>query len=206
MNRTAFLKTLAGGAVALPTVALANPTAETAIYDLLDAVLGAQFSHDFQQLSSLMHPASLRMFRKHLSACYDRLLHDFSKEQIAAVSGLALHPKDLTAPDAEIFASACYHAIARHPDFVGDPQLLPLRIHGSIFDDDRFAHVLYSYKGSIHTERTDYQYVAPNLLSVKRDKDQWQVYSCILAGSVTQCWRRDLAKDSRDDWDAQDTP
>lgn len=199
MNRATFLKTLAGGAIAVPTVALANPSTETAIYDLLDAVVDAQFSHDFERLASLMHPASLQMFRKHLSACYDRFLKLCSPEQVALASGLALHPKDTTASDAEFFMFACNSAKERHPDFVGSPQFLPLRIHGCIFDDARFAHVLFSYKGSVHTERTDYAYVAPNVLSVKRDKDEWQIHSCILAGSITTNWWPDFIKNQHRD-------
>lgn len=202
MNRPTFLKTLAGGAVALPSVALANPAAENAIYNLFDAAVDARFSHDFKRLSSLVHPASLQMFRKSLSSSYDRLLKSCSPGQIAAVSGLSGHPKEINASDAEFFVAVCNETKERHPEFAGNPKVLPFKIHGTIFAESHLAHVLFSSRGAIHTERTEFLYVSPNVLSMKRDSDQWQIYSCILCDSIFKCWWRDLAKNLRHDSEA----
>ena len=179
--------------MALPSVLAAETPAEKAIYDLLDAAIDAQFTYDFPRLVTMLHPASLRLFRNHLSARFDQLLRSYSLNQIVSVSGLAGHPKDSSMSDKDIVIAACNSAKERHPEFVGDPKLLPLRIHGTIFDNERVAHVLYSYSHLVQTERTDFDYVAPTLLTVKRERDTWEVYSCILARRVIDDWWRDLA-------------
>jgi hypothetical protein len=194
MNRAKFLRSLAGSAIALPSLAVAETPAEAAIYDLLDAAVDAQFTSDFSRLARMLHSASLRMFRDCLSARFDQLLRSFPLDRITSVSGLASHPKDLDATDREIFVAACNRAGERHPEFVGDSKLLPLKVHGTIFDTERLAHVLFSYSSAITTERTDFDYVAPSVFSVRRDREIWQVYSCILARRIIDDWWRDLAK------------
>ena len=194
MNRATFITTLVGGAFALPKLSAAETPAEKAIYDLLDAAIDAQFTYDFPRLVTLLHPSPLRLFRNHLSARFDQLLRSYSLDQVIAVSGLANHPKDLKVSDADIFVAACSSAAERHPEFVGNPKLLPLKIHGTIFDNDRFAHVLFSYSNAVQTERTDFDYVQPTIFTVRREHDAWQVYSCILARRIIDDWWRDLAK------------
>ena len=194
MNRATFITALAGSAFALPKLTAAERPATQAIYDLLDAAIDAQFTCDFSKLATMLHPAMLEMFRDHLSARFDQLLRSYSLDQIASVSGLPNHPKDLNAADVSIFVAACNSARERHPDFVGDPKFLPLMIHGTVFDSDRFAHVLHSYSGAIQTERTDFDYVAPRVFTVRRERETWQIYSCILARRVIDDWWRDLAK------------
>ena len=194
MNRATFLTTLAGGTLALPHLTAAETPDEKAIYDLLDAAVDAQFTYDFPRLAAMLHSASVRMFRNHLSARFDQLLRSYSLDQIVSISGLPNHPKDLNTSDAEIFVAACNSAKDRHPEFVGDPKFLPLKIHGTIFDNNRLAHVLFSYSGAIQTERTDFDYVAPSIFTMRRERDTWQVYSCILARRIIDDWWRDLAK------------
>lgn len=193
MNRATFLTTLAGGVCALPNLTAAETLEEKAIYDLLDSAIDAQFTYDFPRLAKLLHASALELFRSRLSAVFDHLLKSYSLDRIVAVSGLAAHPKYLDVTDAGIFIAACQSAKARHADFVGNPEFLPLKIHGTIFDDVNFAHVLYTYTGSIHTARTDFDYVSPNIFTVKREADTWQIYSCILARRVSGDWWRDLA-------------
>ncbi len=194
MNRARFLTTLAGGVLALPHIAAAATPDEDAIYDLLDAVVDAQFTYDFPRLATMLHPASLGMFRDHLSARFDQLLRSYSLADIISVSGLPNHPKDLELSDAEVFIIACNSTGKRYPDFVGNAKFLPLKIHGTIFDDDRLAHVLYSYSGAVQTERTDFDYIAPGILTMHRERDTWLVRSCILARGIIDRWWRDLAK------------
>jgi hypothetical protein len=194
MNRATFLTTLAGGAFAMPHLTAAETPAEKAIYDLLDAAIDAQFTYDFPRLTTLLHPSAMRLFRNYLSARFDQLLRSYSLEQVVSVSGLPNHPKDLKTSDADIFVAACQSAKERHPEFVGNPKFLPLQIHGTIFDNERFAHVLFSYAGAIQTERTDFDYIQPTLFTVRREQDTWLVYSCILARRIIDDWWRDLAK------------
>ena len=193
MNRATFLTTLAGSALALPHLTAAETPAEKAIYDLLDAAVDAEFTYDCPRLAMMLHPASIGMFRNHLSARFDQLLRSYSLDQIASISGLPEHPKDLKMSDAEIFVAACNSARERHPEFVGNPKFLPLKIHGTVFDNDRFAHVVFSYSGAIQTERTDFDYVAPRVFTVRCERDTWQVYSCILARRIIDDWWRNLA-------------
>jgi hypothetical protein len=193
MNRATFLATLFGGSLALPLRA-AKSEAENAIYDLLDEAIDAQFCRDFPRLVKLLHPASLRLIRNQLSSRFDQLLRSYTLDQIAVVSGLNQHPKDLPSSDAEVFVAACETVGTRHPEFVGNEKYLPLNIHGTIFDHERFAHVLFTYSGAVHTERTDYDYRGPMVFSVRRERDAWQVYSAILARSITEHWWRDLAQ------------
>jgi hypothetical protein len=197
MNRATFLTTLAGGALALPHLTAEETAAEKAIYDLLDAVVDSQFTYDFERLVKLLHPDSTEQFRNHLSARFDQLLKSYSLDEIVSVSGLSNHPKDINASDAEIMVAACNSAKERHPKFVGDPKYLPLKIHGTVFDHESLAYVLYSYSGAIHTERTDYDFFAPRVFMARREGDAWLVHSCLLAGSVMDGWWRDLAKRRR---------
>lgn len=193
MNRAAFLTTLAGGALALPNLDAAETPSEKAVYDLFDTAMDAQLNYDFPKLVTLLQPASLRMFRDHLSARFDHLLRSYSLEQIASVSGLPKHPEDLDASDADVLIAACNRAKERHPNFVGDPKYLPLKVHGAIFDDDRTAHILFSYSGKIQSERTDFDFLAPRVMTLRRDRDDWQVHSCVLARRIVDDWWRDLA-------------
>jgi hypothetical protein len=194
MNRATFITTLAGSAFALPHLVAAETPDEKAIYDALDAIVDAQFTYDFARLSSSLHPFSLRLFRDSLSARFDQLLRYFPAESVVSISGLPDHPKDARLSDAEVFIAACNSAKERHPEFVGDPKLLPLTIHGTIFERQKTGYVLFSYSGSVRTERTDFDYVQPTVFNFRRARDQWLLYSCILVPRVIDDWWRDLSK------------
>jgi hypothetical protein len=183
-----------GGAFALPTVTSAESQEEQPINDVLEAAVDARFASDFPRLVSLIHPATLRLFRNQLSASFDQLLRSYSLGQIASVSGLPDHPKNPTLSDSEFFVFACNNAKTRHPDFVGDPKYLPCNIHGSIFDNDKIAHVVLAYSGAVHTEHTDFDFVQPFVVTFRREQSKWLVYSCPLARGIGDNWWRDLAR------------
>lgn len=194
MNRGTFLTTLAGGTLALPHfVATAETPDEKSIYDALDAVVDAQFSSDFPRLASLLHPSSLGLFRKVLSARFDVLLRSYTSESVSAITGLPGHPKDLKLSDVEIFTTACESAKVRHPEFVGDLKFLPLTVHGTIFEKD-LGYVLFSFANTIHTERTDFDYVHPNVFTFHRIGTSWALRTCLLALQISENWWLDLSK------------
>ena len=74
MTRATFIGTLVGGVVAFPSITSGETASEKVIYDLLDAAIDAQFTYDFPRLVTMLHSASLRLFRNQLSARFDQLL------------------------------------------------------------------------------------------------------------------------------------
>ena len=176
-----------------PQLAAAETAEEKEIYDLLDAAVDAQFTHAFDSLAGMMHPRSLRLFRDRLSAGYDQLLRYFALDEIAFVSGLSKHPKDVGLTDAEVFMVACGRAAERDAEFVGDAKFLPLNVHGTVFKAKDEANVVYSYTGVIQTDRTHFEYLQPLLMTFRRERGKWMIFSCLLARRIVEDWWRDLS-------------
>jgi len=194
VNRATFLTTLAGGSFSLRCLAREETPDEKAVYDILDAAVDAQFTYDFRRLVALLHPASTKMFRNVQSARFDELAKRFPSDAVLAVTGLPTHPKDVAQTDAEFFVTVCGHAQELDPKFVGDPKYLPLTIHGSIFETDSTAYVVYSYSGSVHTTRTDFDYIQPSNLTFRKVQKQWLIYSSFLSRRVADFWWFQLSK------------
>jgi hypothetical protein len=195
MNRATFLSTLAGGTFLLSQNAPGAETPEEkSIYDAVDAIIDAQFTLDFERLASLLHESSMRLFRGFMSARFDQLLRYFAQESICAISGLPGHPKDLKLSDNDHFVTVCKAAAKLHPDVVGTARMLPLSIQGTIFERQQTNFVLFSYADSIHTERTDLDFIQPNVLTFHRNDDgTWLLRSCLLARRIADNWWRDLS-------------
>jgi hypothetical protein len=198
MNRATFLTTLAGGAFAFPCLARQETTDERAIYDVLDAAVDAQFTYDFPRLVALLHPASVQMFRDIQSARCDQLMKLFPDDAVLKTMGISSHPKDLSLSDAEFFVAACGRAREIQTDFAGDPKYLPLVLHGSIFEGDSIAYVVYSYSGAVHTNRTDFDYVQPGNMTFRKVAGKWFIYSSFLSYRIANVWwyRLSQAKNS----------
>jgi hypothetical protein len=194
MNRATFLTTLVGGAFTPRCLAREETPDEKAIYDTLDAAVDAQFTYDFARLVTLLHPSSTKMFRNNLSARYDQLAQSFSSEAVAAVTGFPSPPGQLKQSDSDFFVSACAHAKTLDPNFVGDPKNLPLTIHGTIFEGDSMAYVVYSYSGNVHTTHTDFDYIQPSNMTFRKMQGQWFIYTSFLARRVTDFWWLRLSK------------
>jgi hypothetical protein len=194
MNRATFITTLASGAFSLQCLARDETRDERAIYDVLDAAVDAQFTSEFSRLAARLHPASTRMFRNIQSARFDQLTKIFPEDSVLTVSGLPSHPNDLRQNDAEFFVSVCEHARKIKPDFVGDPKYLPLSVHGIIFEGDSTAFVVFSYSGSVHTTRTDFDYVQPSTLVFRKASGEWLIYSAFLGRRIADLWWRELSK------------
>jgi hypothetical protein len=193
MNRVTLRTVLAVAVLALPCTAARCQTAqEKLVYDALQAVLDAQLASDFRRLAPLLHGDALRLFRNRLSARFDEMLRSFPVGRIAAISGLPDHPKNLSCSDAEVFIAACNAEKARHPEFAGTRKLLPVKVCGVIFENDKTAYVLFSYAGAVHTERTDFDYEQPILYTFRREGDRWLLYSSVLGYRITADWWHDL--------------
>lgn len=165
-----------------------------AVHDVLDSGVTALFDSNFTGLVSLLHPRSQRLFRDQLSARFDQLLHAYSLEQISAASGLSQHPKDLKLSDPEFFVFACEQQKARHPDFVGDSNILPFDIRAVVYHGDNVVDVTLSSTHHVQTERTDFWYLRPFVVVLQRESSQWQILSCPWATSSPATgpviWRR----------------
>ena len=188
-------------AVALTSSMLNGAATESAdgraIHSVLDAEITAQLDSDFPRLVSLLHPRTQHLFRDLLSARFDELLRVYSLEQISAVSGLPVHPKDLKLSDPEFFVFACVQEQARHPDFVGDPKYLPFDIRGAVFHGGNQVDVSLSYSVHVQTERTNFSFALPFVIVFQREQSQWQVFSCPLAQTIAWNWSHDLAYGSK---------
>src|SRR4029077_11184163 len=101
--------------------------------------------------------------------------------------------RDLQLSDPEFFIFACQQASARHPDFVGDPKILPLDIRETVFHGDRRVDVALSYSCRVQTERTDFSFFRPFVIVLQREQSRWQILSCPLADAIAYNWSRDLA-------------
>lgn len=194
MNRATAIAALAAFTFALPDPGQAETTNERHVLDALESVFDAQLASDFPRLALLLHPDSLRLFRNGLSARFDQLLRNFPPEKVAAISGLPGHPKDISWQDREVFVAACMAEKERHPDFAENTKLLPLKVRGTIFEDEKTASVLFSYPNSVHTERTAFDYVQPTVFTFRREGDQWLLHSCILVDRIIEDWRRDISQ------------
>ena len=157
----------------------------------LDSSIDALAASDFPRLVTLLHPVALRLFRNQLSAEFDELLLSQALNQLTVVSGLPQHPKDLGLSDAEFFVAACENSRLRHPDLV-DKGWFPLTEHGSIFDNDSLVLITLSYTRRAKTERTDYTFVKPLVISFRKENDNWYLWSAPLANRIAAFWRQDL--------------
>ena len=167
---------------------------ENRIIDVLNATFDAERA-DFNRLVLLVHPQTQHLFRDILSARTDELLRSYPQAQISVVSGLATHPKDLALSDAEFFVITCNNVKTRHPDwFSEDSTPFPLTLEGTTFDSDQRAHVVLSWPGSVHTERTDFNFVGSFHLFLKHEHSQWLIWSCPFARRIGAVWSDDLAK------------
>ena len=171
----------------------AEPSDEKAIHDVLEARVAAQFDSDFPRLASLLHVSTQRLFRDLLSARFDELLRVYSFKQISTVSGLPTHPRDLQLSDPEFFIFTCQRASERHPDFVGDPKILPLDIRETVFHGDGRVDVALSCSRHVQTERTDFSFFRPFVIVLQREQSKWEILSCPLADTIAYNWSRDLA-------------
>ena len=81
----------------------------------------------------------------------------------------------------------------RHPDFVGDPTILPLDIRESVFHGNDRVDVTLSYLRYVRTERTAFSYCWPFVIVLGREQSNPQVLSCLLAEVIAWNWRHDLA-------------
>lgn len=195
MNRATVITALATCAFALPGSGHAESSREKPVLDAFQSVFDAQLASDFPRLASLLHPDSLRLFRTGLSARFDQLLRYFPVEKVAAISGLPGHPKDIPWQDREVFVAACNTEKERHPEFVGNPRSLPLlKVHGTIFEGETTAYVLFSFPNSIHTERTELDYVQPVVFAFRREGDQWLLFTSILGSRIMEDWWRDISQ------------
>jgi hypothetical protein len=161
MNRATIITALAACTLALPDPGRAETSEEKPVLDALKSVCDAQLASDFPRLATLLHPASLRLFRDELSARFDQLLRYFPPEKVATISGLPSHPMNISWQDRDVFVAACNAEMERHPDFAGNARALPLKVRGTIFEGEKTAFVLFSYASSVHTEHTDFDYVQP---------------------------------------------
>ena len=194
MNRATVIIALAACAFALPDPGRAETSREKPVLDALESVFDAQLASDFPRLASLLHPDSLRLFRNGLSTRFDQLVRHFPPEEVAALSGLPGHPKDISWQDTEVFVAACNAEKERHPDFVGTTRLPPIKVHGTIFEGEKTAHVLFSHPSSVHTERTNFDYVQYSVLTFRSEGDQWRLSSCILIYRIVDDWWRDISQ------------
>ncbi|HEY2125363.1 MAG TPA: hypothetical protein VGG94_07865 [Chthoniobacterales bacterium] len=191
MPRLLLLLTLVSMFLAVSLTTRGETPDQTLINLSLDASIDALAASDFPRLVTLLHPAAQRLFRDQLSGEFDLLLRVHPLDQLTIVSGLPQHPKDLGLSDAEFFVAACENSRLRHPDLV-DKRWFPLREHGSIFDSDSVVHLTLSYAGRVRTERTDYTFVRPLVISFRRESHGWYLWSAPLADRIAAFWKQDL--------------
>jgi hypothetical protein len=194
MNRATLMVALATCAFALPGLGRAEPPSEKPVLDAFESVFDAQLTSDFPRLASLLHADSLRLFRTGLSARFDQLLRYFPAEKVAAISGLPAHPKDIIWQDREVFVAVCNTEKERHPDFVGNRRSPPLKVHGTVFEGEKTAYVLFSFPNSFQTERTKFDYVQPMVFVFRREDDQWLLSTSILGSRIMEDWWRDISQ------------
>jgi hypothetical protein len=194
MNRAIVITAIATCAFAFPDLSSAETSQEKPVLAALESVFDAQLTSDFSRLASLLDPGSMRLFRNLLSTECDQLLRHFPPEKVAAISGLPGHPKDIGWQDEEVFLVACNAEKERHPDFVAKARLAPPKVYGTIFEGEKTAYVLFSYANSVHTERTDFDYIQPTVFRFGREGDQWLLSTCILADRIIENWRRDISR------------
>ena len=192
MTRAALLAAVAITIVSVPFRSV-PASDENRIIDVLNAAFDAERAADFNRLVLLVHPQTQHLFRDILSARTDVLLRSYSQEQISLVSGLPAHPKNLSLSDSEFFTFTCYNTKARHPDFADDAKHFPFTLEGTTFDTGQRAHVVLSFPSSVHTERTDYNFVGSFPVFLKHDQSQWLLWSVPFAQRIGDLWSRDLA-------------
>jgi len=198
VRRAAYLAAAAVILFSLPPKAEAGSD-ETQILETLNGIFDAERASDFNRFVLLVHPATQHLFRDILSARTDVLLRSYSQDEISAVSGLSAHPKDLSLSDSEFFAFTCYNTRSRHPDFADDAKYLPFTLEGTTFDTGQRAHVVLSWPGSVHTDRTDYNFVGSFHVFLKHDQSHWLLWSVPFAQRIGDLWCRDLASSRQSD-------
>lgn len=194
MIRAGFIAAFAASALLWPEPGHTQTPDEKAVTDVLEATLNADTAADFTRMVALIHPQTQHLFRDILSARFDVLLRSYLLTDIVSISGLPAHPKDLSLTDWQFFVFACNSTKARHPDFADYSKYLPLTIEGTTFDKDQRAHVVLSWPDSVHTERTDFNFVGSIHVFFRHEQSGWLLWSCPLAQSIGDIWCRDLAR------------
>ena len=194
--RAALVAAFAIIAFVRPNLSCASTPDQKPIIEVLNTALDAGVAGDFNRFVSLVHPRTQQLFRNVLSARTDVLLRSYSQEQISAVSGLPAHPKDLSLSDSEFFVFACYNTRTRHPDFADFSRYFPFTLEGTTLEKDQLLHVVLSYPGSTHTERTDYNFIRAFPVTFRQDRSRWLMWSCPFAETIGDLWCRDLTRDS----------
>ena len=69
-----------------------------------------------------------------------------------------------------------------------------MKIHGSVFEGDSAAYVVFSFSGSVHTERTDFDYVQPMVVTFRKVQEQWRIYSDTMGRRVADLWWDHISK------------
>ncbi|HEY4282754.1 MAG TPA: hypothetical protein VGM62_06770 [Chthoniobacterales bacterium] len=195
MTRNALIAAIATVAFIWPKFGWAQSQDEKPIIDTLNAAYEAESAADFNRFVSLVHPKTQRLFRDILSARTDILLKSYAQADISTVSGLPGHPKDLSLTDSALFVFTCYYTKLRHPEaFKVDAKRLPLTLEATTFDPDQLAHVVLTWPGAVHTERTNFSFIGSSHIFLRHEQSQWLIWTCPFATAIADSWCRDLAK------------
>jgi len=196
VNRAALIAAIVAAAFLSPKTGCAESQDDKPILDALNAAFEAESAADFNRFVSLVHPRAQHLFRDVLSARTDILLRSYAQADISAVSGLPGHPKDLSLTDSEFFVFNCNYTKARHPeDFATDARYFPLTLEATTFDPNQLAHVVLAWPGSVHTERTDFNFVGSTHIFLRHEQSQWLIWSVPFAQRIGDLWCRDLARE-----------
>lgn len=166
----------------------ANSDRESAVYSVFNAVIDARFDHEFDRLADLMHPASLQLWRKVMNVEYERLVEKFSITEVQSTIGLTTSPLDSELSDAALFRKLASRAFELDPNFVGPEEILPLKVHGVIFDDDDRAWLTFDFKSTHKSKRSTVTARNPRVHTFRRNDWAWRLHTTILTAEVSAVW------------------
>jgi len=167
---------------------------ETTIYKALEEVVDATFECQFEDLASRMHPQSLRHFRKIMGVAYDRLAEKRGAAEVLEVIGLSDPPAQSKLSDKDLFVALARRAKELDPTFIGSADLLPIKVHGTVFGADGRAFVVYEYTAEYSSKKSSVGVLQPLNVSFKKLGEQWLLYSTYFSTSIPRTWAEKLVE------------
>lgn len=189
MKRSRFIGLF--GVAATSAVAFEPTPAEIAedaeICSVASELIQNYTAANFKAVAQIMHSSAVKLFYDEVSTGFEQLAEKFDEGRVLEVSGLSGHPKTLGFAPSTFFAYFLDLLESKHPGFTAIPQEHQLKIIGGIVDPQgsyTFAHILYDFRGSMKSTKSETKFVRPQNLTLVRDQDRWLCWSAVGVGSV----------------------
>lgn len=201
MKRSLFLGLLGSTAAHAAVRTPDDAVEDRVICEFAGDVLNRYAEGDFTGVALRTHPRALKFFRDLVVTGFENLADHYGEAKVLEASELEQHPKSLAIKDDAFMVRCLMSASKKHPEFNVPKPGSNLKIIGGIVEleaKESFAHVIYDFRGELNSKESKVAYVSPNLLTLIRGKEDWQIWSPLGGKTVPSCWAYELDEDTPD--------